>query len=395
MTGPFNDGLALHVCRQLAAQFEGCAGLTDTRDIVEFAFDGKEGHLRDVFGCDRHHASLEGHLPDASRQPMLLENRLDGVEVVLGGQVEYRVVFIVESAMSVGVFVGAAHQIVVELAVRFGMPIGVHRHEACMLQESRIDQSADARMATRHTIDHIALEPAVWFFGGEVVDRSRAATGIDRPAHHGHRAGLLRVVQAGHHRDRSQHRHGRLAYRHQMHLRAEMTNELDGIADIVVQMERALREGHLPGVDPVGHIDIVMRQQRPDGVAQQRGMVARQGRKDQYGRVGRPARGRFRKLSGKVNQSAKGFVDLDLLEHRYRHAVDVGRIQPPFRLVVFLAQAVHQLESGCHPRGKRHIGIRAVRMAVELAKGLGPARQRVQHSSLSFSQVIEHAIYSD
>ena len=57
--------------------------------------------------------------------------------------------------------------------------------------------------------------------------------------------------------------------------------------------------------------------------------------------------------------------------------------------------AVQQLEPGRHARREGCVGVRAVRIAVQLAHGLGPAGQGIEDSALRFTNLIEHGDGSD
>ena len=83
--------------------------------------------------------ALAVDVPSAARQQVFLEHDADGVEVVLGRHVEHGVVFVVEAAMRVGVLEVALDQVLVEIPVRHEMALGIHRDEAGVLQEARID----------------------------------------------------------------------------------------------------------------------------------------------------------------------------------------------------------------------------------------------------------------
>ena len=66
---------------------------------------------------------------------------------------------------------------------------------------------------------------------------------------------------------------------------AQLLHELDEVVDVVVEPEGTGFERHVARVVPVGDVDVVVRQQRANGVAQQRGEVARQRRHDQHARL--------------------------------------------------------------------------------------------------------------
>ena len=61
-----------------------------------------------------------------------------------------------------------------------------------------------------------------------------------------------------------------------------MLNEFSDVVDVIVEMKFALRHRDQTRVFPVGDVDLVVRQHGPHGVAQQSGVVAREGRHDQH-----------------------------------------------------------------------------------------------------------------
>jgi hypothetical protein len=72
----------------------------------------------------------------------------------------------------------------------------------------------------------------------------------------------------------------RLAHRHHVQVGlARIVQQADPLAhvvDVVVEVERPGAEGHHARVDPVAHPDVVFGEQRAHGIAQQRGVVARE-----------------------------------------------------------------------------------------------------------------------
>ncbi len=69
----------------------------------------------------------------------------------------------------------------------------------------------------------------------------------------------------------------------------EKVQHRDHVVDVVVEIERAVRQRHHAGVDPFGDVDVVVGQEALDRAAQQRRVVARHRRDDQQPRL-RPAR---------------------------------------------------------------------------------------------------------
>ena len=82
------------------------------------------------------------------------------IEVVLGRHVEHGVVLVVEAPVLVGAVEVALDQVLVEVPVRAEVAERVHRHEARVLQEAGVDAAAAPRIALRHRVDQVGLEPA-------------------------------------------------------------------------------------------------------------------------------------------------------------------------------------------------------------------------------------------
>src|SRR5581483_8955423 len=132
-------------------------GLTVARNVVELAFDGEQGGIANRGGLNERSA----HFPLPLRQEELLEDDADRVEVVLGGHVEHRVVFVVEAPMRLSAVAVPDDQMIEELAMSLDVTIRVHRHEREMLQEARIHAPHEAGVVERHPVDHLILEPGV------------------------------------------------------------------------------------------------------------------------------------------------------------------------------------------------------------------------------------------
>ncbi|CFP63047.1 Uncharacterised protein [Bordetella pertussis] len=173
-----------------------------------------------------------------------------------------------------------------------------------------------------------------------------------------------------------------------MGVRAQVAQECLDVADVVVQMERAGVLRHHARIDPVGDIDVVSRQQRPHGIAQQRGMMARQRGHQQHAWIG--AARRTADIALEVHQPAERLVEHDGFDHGDAFALDLGGGQIPGRFLVFLADAVHQLAAGGELARHGHIGQRAVRMGEKLGTGVGERRQGTQERPLHFVQLIQH-----
>ncbi len=175
-----------------------------------------------------------------------------------------------------------------------------------------------------------------------------------------------------------------------MHVRAERLDELGHVGDVVVEMKRARGDRHQPRVDPVGDPDVVIRQQRTHGVAQQCRVVARQRRDDQHARIGRPLQ--FRRYQPlEMQQAAERLVDLDFLDDRHLDIADVCGLEPELRLFILLADPVQQVVAGGQAPRQRRVGEGAVGTGKEFRSRLRPHREWVQETALQFMQVIKHA----
>ncbi|MNX34476.1 hypothetical protein D3C86_647210 [compost metagenome] len=289
--------------------------------------------------------------------------------------------------MHFGVAVVSAQQVQVELIVRLHVAVRVHRHEPRMLQEPRVDLAARARIARRNGVDDLILEPRVGLGRGQAVHLRGRLARIDGPAHHDHAARLAGIVGRSHQGHGGQHRHGRLADGNDVHVRAQMANEVLHIADVVVQMERTGRQRHHAGVDPVGDIDVMGGQQRAHGVAQQRGVVAGQRGDQQNLRV---VVASDADVALEVHQTAERLVQRHGFHDAGGLAVDLGGGQVPGGLLVLLADTRHQLVSGSHLARNRGVGERAVRAGEQLRTGIRECSERSQEGALHFVQLVQH-----
>ena len=263
---------------EIAAQILGCLGLADAGNIVALAFDGHQRGLGDLRGIDRFAAMAEG----AARQIVIDEYLLHRLQIEFRRQVHHRHVFIVEFAVLLGGIAVTLDQMPEQFAVRVDMAVEIHGHESAKLQEARINAAHHARVRRRHFHDYVVAEPVRALFLCQFIDRGGIAPRVDGAAHQDHRLWRARVVVGIHQRHRGQHRNRRLAHRHDARAGAEMAQELRDIIDIVVEIECAADRRNHAGVDPVGDVNIVMRQHRLHGSAQQRGIVARHRRDDQH-----------------------------------------------------------------------------------------------------------------
>ena len=186
----------------------------------------------------------------------------------------------------------------------------------------------------------------------------------------------------GHQRNRGQHRHGGLADADHVAIAVDalqVADELLHVADVVVQVEFALLQRHHAGVLPVGDVDLVVLEHGADGVAQQRGVVARQRRDDQHRRLALEAgqRGRVIGEALEAAQFAERLVDFDALVDRHVGAVDVHGVDAELGLFVVLPQPVHQVVAGRHALGERVLAERATADCCRAWKPPARSRQTV------------------
>ena len=255
--------------------------LTDAGDVVQLPFDGQERGAGD--GLGRH--PFAGDVPEPAREQVLLEHDADAVEVVLGRHVQHGVVLVVEAAMLLGAVEVPLDQMLVEVPVRADVAHRIHRHEAGVLQEARIDAPPAPRVGIRHRVNEVALEPAHRVAAGELVDARRAAAGVDRSAHHD-QAPRLGLAGGCHQCAGGQHRNRGLTDRQDVQaVGADVADELPDVADVVVQREGAPVGRDVARVDPVSDVDLVVDQQGADGVAEERRVVTRERGDDQDRRI--------------------------------------------------------------------------------------------------------------
>ena len=170
--------------------------------------------------------------------------------------------------------------------MRFEVPIEIHAHEAMQLQESRIDITQETRIRKRHLGNDVAAKPGGAALFCEPVHHGRVDPRVDWAAHQHHAMRDVRIILRFHARDRGQHRHRRLAYRHHMHAAAKKMQHRDQVIDVIVEIERSFGERHHPGVDPLGQVNVVIGEKPLDGAPQQRRIVAGHGGDDGHARLG-------------------------------------------------------------------------------------------------------------
>ena len=167
----------------------GC-GLTRTRNVIQLAFHRQHGRGADVLRAHQFVFTLKVfNVPSAVHQTVVLENCLDGFQIVISVHVEHSVVLVIELAVRFGAGVIAFDQVFEVIVMACGMAIGVHGHEAGVLQETRIDATSCAWKVAGHFVNHIVFEPLETLVGGQVVHGGGRLARIDRATHHGHGQG--------------------------------------------------------------------------------------------------------------------------------------------------------------------------------------------------------------
>jgi hypothetical protein len=295
--------------------------------------------------------------------------------------------------VGLGAGVVALDEVLEVVVVAGGVAVGVHGHEAGVLQEAGVHAAAFTREALRHAVDHVVLEPLVALVHREVVDRGGRLAGVDGAAHHGQRE-RQRLAAAGHERHGRQHRHGGLAHADHVAvavLGLQQADELLHVVDVVVEVELAFGHRHQARVLPVGDVDLVVLQHGAHGVAQQRGVVARQRRHDQHHGLALERLEDVRLVGEALEaaQFAERLVELDRFLDDDVFAVDLDRLDVELGLLVVLAQAVQQVVAGGHALGHGQLAPHGA-LAVELGGGLGEVRERLHQGTLGFVELIEH-----
>ena len=172
----------------VAAQAMCSCGLTRTRYVVQLALNRQHGGGADVLWAHQFVFALGVfNVPSAMHQTVVLENCFDGFQIVISVHVEHSVVLVVELAVRFCAGVVALDQVFEVIVMACGMAIGVHGHEAGVLQETRVDTTSGTRKVTRHFVNHIVFKPLETLVGGQVVHRRGRLARINGSAHHGHR----------------------------------------------------------------------------------------------------------------------------------------------------------------------------------------------------------------
>ena len=171
-----------------------------------------------------------------------------------------------------------------------------------------------------------------------------------------------------------------------------VTNELLHVVDVVIQVEFAVFQRYQAGIFPVGDVDLVVTQHGADGVAQQGGIVARQGRYDQHrGLVFEFGQGfGVIRIALETQQFAKSFFDLNALMDGHINAVHVHRADAELWLHIVFAQTVKQVITSGHALGHGVLAGHIALVAVELGCRLRQVGERLHKRALSFVDLIKH-----
>ena len=363
--------------------------LADAGDVVVLALNCHQRRAVDGGRIDRlvpvHHRALG--------QSVLDEDRLDRLQVELGGQVHDRKVLVIELAMLLGGIAVALDQMLEELAMRRHVPVEVHGHEAAQLQEAGIDPPQEARMRPRHLHDDAALEPVDRLALCHRVDGGGIDARVDGPAHQHHGGRGVGMALGLHARDGGEHGHGGLAHRHHMRVRPHVLEDLDDVVDVVVEVEAALGQRHHARIAPVGDVHLGMRQHRLHRAAQERGVVARHGRDDQeLGVISRGRIGPGRRIALEMDEVAKRARPDSALAHDMLHAVEIDSLQPELGLGVAPCHALEQFGSGRDLLGERRVGERVGGVAPGQARGIGHGAKRRHRRVVHLVQEVVHAV---
>ncbi len=325
-------------------------------------------------------------------QQVALEDHVHRLQVELLGQVQHRQVLVVELAVLVGRVAVAPHQMAEVALVGFLVAVGVHRHEAVELHEPRIDPAHHPSVGGRHRIDHVRLEPGEGaLLGQDVGGRGRQAR-IDGRAHQGDAGRPHRIAVFRHQRRRGQGRRSRLADGDDVGAAADLAQHQGDVVDVVVEVEAALDDRHVAGVDPVGDVDVVVLQEGLHRAAQQGGEVARQGRDDQH-------RGCVEGLAGGLQvggfapeaaQLHPGRAPDRLHVHAHIGLSDADLVDAPGRLGVAPGHVGGQVGGGVEGAAQTRGGRRIERRTPEVAGHLRRETQGGRRVVGGFVDGVEH-----
>ena len=123
-------------------------------------------------------------------------------------------------------------------------------------------------MAKRHGVDDVAAEPAKVMPFGKLVDVGRRLARVDRAADERDAGWRSSVAISVHQGCCDENRDCGLAYREHVRARSQQLQILDDVVYVVVEVEVGCRNRHIPGVRPIGDVDVIVWQERFDGAAQ-------------------------------------------------------------------------------------------------------------------------------
>src|SRR5262249_29448439 len=149
------------------------------------------------------------------------EHSFDGLQIILGREVHYGKIFVIELTVLLGRIAVTLDQMVKQVAVGLDVTIEIHADETVQLQKSRIHIAHHARLRKRHFGNDIAPEPLGAAGLRERIDTSWIDACIYWAAHQHHRAWHARVLDRFHASDGSHHGHRRLAHRDDMNVTTE------------------------------------------------------------------------------------------------------------------------------------------------------------------------------
>ena len=153
-------------------------------------------------------------------------------------------------------------------------------------------------------------------------------------------AGCAGIPGVGQDRGGDQHRHRRLADREDVNVRSERAQVGDDQIHVLGEVELPRRQGHEPRVHPVRDVHVVVGQQLPHRLAEQRRVVARERGHDEHPRIVAAD------VPLEVQQPAeRGLVD-QLLADGHLATVDDRPIQSEGRLRVLGCGALDHLDGG-------------------------------------------------
>ena len=162
----------------------------------------------------------------------------------------------------------------------------VHAHEPGHLEEARVDASEGSGVAQGHGGDDVVLEPAEWLGVGQFVDLRGIHPRIDRAGHQGESPRLRRVVVGRHQCRGGQGGGARLADGQHVHAGPDVLQVGDDLGDVIVQTEAPMLDADVACVVPVGHVHVVVGQQRAHGRPEQGGEVPGQGGHQEHSGLG-------------------------------------------------------------------------------------------------------------